>query len=81
MLDLENAIDGFKQIHVWRGDSGPWMHIVAVEFGEPIDPQAELAKAGIPQSFTESTNMQYSGIMPLDEVQQRLDLLRTYAEN
>jgi len=82
LLDLDDALEGFKQIHVWRGKPSPWMHTVAIGFGEPIDdPEQELKKANLTQEFIESTEMYYDGIMPLDEVKQRLDTLRSYTES
>jgi hypothetical protein len=70
--DLDNALEGLLQIHVWRGNLGPWMMTKTVGFGEAVDPEQVLDGSGFTQ--------EYDGVMPLDEVEQRLITLRSYSE-
>jgi hypothetical protein len=78
--DLDNALEGLLQIHVWRGNLGPWMMTKTVGFGEAVDPEQVLDGSGFTQEFIDSTAMEYDGVMPLDEVEQRLITLRSYSE-
>lgn len=80
ILDLDDTLEGLKQIHVWRGSLGPWMMTKTVDFGEQIDPQQVVSEAGITQEFIKNTGMYYDGVMPLDEAERRLEVLRSYSE-
>ena len=66
--EYDDALRGEREVHVWRGKPSPWMKTTIVDTGTYVDPDP-----GMSEEFVKGTGMYYDGIMPAEEVQDRLD--------
>lgn len=73
MFNLEDALEGHLDAHVWRSDVSRWTNIEFTEPGADVPEGSVLS-----ESFKRDINYVYGGVMSPDEIQERLETMHNY---
>lgn len=78
MDNLSAAREGKKNAHVWRSPLSQYMQIVILDKGEPINTDfCAHSTTGLGRDFVEDTDTYYGGHMSADEIDQRLQDMKS----